>query len=413
VATPIALEEGRNTIGRGRANDIQVEHPTISEAHCEIELLPEGAVVRDLGSTNGTFIDGEPVQVSVLKPGQKLQLGEVEVLYEQTAAGTASEPEVAVPEPLSIAPPAQTETCHCAQHPENRAVWVCTDCQRWLCRRCVKQVQLAENRRVTICLQCNGLCERMDEAALASGPRSYVGGLLAALGYPLRGTALLLLVGAGLFGAAMGSLAFGGPNPTGAMRVMRGFGLITGVVGYAWVLTGFGVGCYLLLYLREVLLSSVQGHPKPPAWPAMDLDTIKESAVQVLAWYLVAFAPLTLWKIFRPENQVVDPIGLGLFVLGGGYGLMALLAVGIYDSLAALNPLLVIVSIARVPTRYVLLCLLVAGLCLLKMGAEKYLADFPGLSQLTANVLSTYGVIVSLRALGWFYRSSEDQLAWS
>src|ERR1051326_5450625 len=51
----IELNLGVNRFGRVQGNDFQIEHPTISAKHCEIVLGDGQLIVRDCGSTNGTF----------------------------------------------------------------------------------------------------------------------------------------------------------------------------------------------------------------------------------------------------------------------------------------------------------------------------------------------------------------------
>src|SRR3989442_5231449 len=76
------LEPGFNTLGRNPTNDYRVHDATVSSFHCEIVLSDESVLVRDLGSTNGTFIDNQPVHESQLKPGQILRLGSAELRLE-------------------------------------------------------------------------------------------------------------------------------------------------------------------------------------------------------------------------------------------------------------------------------------------------------------------------------------------
>src|SRR3569832_811295 len=79
----VALDAGRNSIGRAANNHVTVEAPTVSDLHCEVEITPTSAIVRDLGSTNGTFVNGEPVQEGVIQSGQTLRVGDVELLFER------------------------------------------------------------------------------------------------------------------------------------------------------------------------------------------------------------------------------------------------------------------------------------------------------------------------------------------
>ncbi len=56
--TPVVLWE--NSIGRGKANDITVNDPTVSRNHCVLLRRSEGWFVTDVGSTAGTYVNGEP-----------------------------------------------------------------------------------------------------------------------------------------------------------------------------------------------------------------------------------------------------------------------------------------------------------------------------------------------------------------
>lgn len=75
----IKLVEGENTVGRGLESTIMIDHDQISRKHAVFTLKDKKVYVRDLGSTNGTFLDGERVEGDVLCPaGSKIGLGKVE-----------------------------------------------------------------------------------------------------------------------------------------------------------------------------------------------------------------------------------------------------------------------------------------------------------------------------------------------
>jgi pSer/pThr/pTyr-binding forkhead associated (FHA) protein len=101
VNKPFAFEllPGLNRVGRNPTNDFRVADASISSFHCEITLDSDKKVhVRDLASTNGTFIDGIPLLDGELKPGQTLRLGSVEFRLESVMVAepqTESEPVMA------------------------------------------------------------------------------------------------------------------------------------------------------------------------------------------------------------------------------------------------------------------------------------------------------------------------------
>ena len=62
-------------LGRDPDADVRLRDAKISRRHCEINRLDGELVVRDLGSTNGTFVNGIRIDRAVLSPGDRLALG--------------------------------------------------------------------------------------------------------------------------------------------------------------------------------------------------------------------------------------------------------------------------------------------------------------------------------------------------
>src|ERR1039457_5619920 len=80
------LKQDKTTIGRLEDNTLQIAEPSVSSHHCEVLLRGSEVVVRDLNSTNGTYINGEKITERVIKPGQILRLGQVELRLETDAS---------------------------------------------------------------------------------------------------------------------------------------------------------------------------------------------------------------------------------------------------------------------------------------------------------------------------------------
>jgi DNA-binding NtrC family response regulator len=66
-------------IGKNEANDLVLSDTTVSRDHCEIMRDPKGYLLRDLGSTNGTLLDGAEVREGYLRPGVVIAVGRVEL----------------------------------------------------------------------------------------------------------------------------------------------------------------------------------------------------------------------------------------------------------------------------------------------------------------------------------------------
>lgn len=87
------LKVDKTTVGRVDDNSFPIPEGSISSHHCEILLRGTDVVVKDLNSTNGTFINGQQITgEGVLKPGQILRLGQIEMRLEspETAASATS-----------------------------------------------------------------------------------------------------------------------------------------------------------------------------------------------------------------------------------------------------------------------------------------------------------------------------------
>ena len=80
------------TIGRHDGNVFQIPEISVSGRHCEVRLRDGELVVRDLQSTNGTFANGKKIVEGVVKPGQMLRVGEVEMRFENSASAPAAKP---------------------------------------------------------------------------------------------------------------------------------------------------------------------------------------------------------------------------------------------------------------------------------------------------------------------------------
>src|ERR1700759_4903090 len=95
------LNVDKTTIGRVEDNTFQIADPSVSSHHCEVQLRGNDVVLRDLNSTNGTFINGEKVTETTLKLGQTFRLGQIELqlLEEGMAPAAPSGPTGSAPGP--------------------------------------------------------------------------------------------------------------------------------------------------------------------------------------------------------------------------------------------------------------------------------------------------------------------------
>jgi predicted component of type VI protein secretion system len=71
------------SIGRGLDNDLVIDDPRVSRHHSQITFRHSHYLLRDLRSTNGTFVNGQPVEAVVLASGDIVSIGGFEMLFEQ------------------------------------------------------------------------------------------------------------------------------------------------------------------------------------------------------------------------------------------------------------------------------------------------------------------------------------------
>jgi pSer/pThr/pTyr-binding forkhead associated (FHA) protein len=75
------LPNGVKTIGRAAGADFIVDAALVSRVHCRVTVSADGDLeVKDLDSTNGTFVNGSRVSIARLIPGDRIQVGRVELI---------------------------------------------------------------------------------------------------------------------------------------------------------------------------------------------------------------------------------------------------------------------------------------------------------------------------------------------
>jgi hypothetical protein len=79
----LSLAPAGAVLGRSRGCDIVLEDPGVSRRHAEIRPSPDGWTIRDLGSTNGVFLNRSALEgPAQLRSGDRIELGETELVFE-------------------------------------------------------------------------------------------------------------------------------------------------------------------------------------------------------------------------------------------------------------------------------------------------------------------------------------------
>lgn len=89
----VAIAGIRVLVGAAPSNDVVLDDPAVSRLHAVLERLGPAWTIRDVGSRNGTFVNGERLGGERrLRPGDELQVGRVRLLLRgPTGAGSATE----------------------------------------------------------------------------------------------------------------------------------------------------------------------------------------------------------------------------------------------------------------------------------------------------------------------------------
>lgn len=159
----IDLKIGSNIIGRSPDTDFSLTHPTISTMHCEMVLSDSGVILRDLESTNGTFINNEPVREAVLAPGQMVRLGDVELSVESVDV------KIAIPILVNTELPAPPVVSIegglvCPRHSRSAATYQCTSCQEVMCVSCVHRLRRKGGKNtLLLCPICSNAVKLIGE----------------------------------------------------------------------------------------------------------------------------------------------------------------------------------------------------------------------------------------------------------
>jgi pSer/pThr/pTyr-binding forkhead associated (FHA) protein len=90
VLKEIPLTKERTTIGRKPHNDIQIDNLAVSGEHAVIVTILNDSFLEDLGSTNGTVVNGNPIKKHFLQNNDIIELGKYKLKFIGEAAATAS-----------------------------------------------------------------------------------------------------------------------------------------------------------------------------------------------------------------------------------------------------------------------------------------------------------------------------------
>lgn len=441
----ILLKPGTNTLGRSLGCDAQIDHGSVSGTHCQVVVTGDNAAFKDLGSTNGTFLNRAAAAEGALVPGQRLQLGSIEMEYiadpprtattpppgplrvslanhaAATAAPTAPAPESPRTSSLHItahesAPPPPSAPASyvpdeysespeapamCKYHPKSVARYLCTACQLHYCELCVT-TRPGGARTGKFCRKCSGECVAINVQLIAPKDQfaNFFASIPGAFAYPLKVKSLSFLIFGTLF-----------------------FAIVDFLGAYSWYLRAVYIG-YTFAYLQRLIHTAAQGSDEAPGWPEISAwwDDIMIPFFQTIGLLLLSFGAaigMMIWVgMDIRDTGSTEPwklAVLGIATLGGAvYYPMALLAMAMFDSIASANPLVVLPAIFRVPLEYLVVVVLAGILFAVKFlgGFLSQLVPVPALPDLFMAGVGLYFLTVQGRLLGLMYYAKRDKIGW-
>ena len=443
------LKPGSNYVGRAFSNDFKIEDPSVSGSHAQIVVDGDVITLKDLGSTNGTFINRSQVMEGFLQPGQIISLGGVELLLEGDGVTTAIAPPPPppgaaappvpppnglryagqsavrastppIPPSITSAPPippsltsvstttaggtefveAPTGKTSCKFHPKAPARWLCSKCGQIYCDLCVNSRQMAGGTKAYICRPCGGECTpvayRPKVNALVAG--NFFTLLPTAFAYPFKKERKYVLIGAIVAYIIMITIRTYIP-------IWYGRGILTVLF--------FG---YWYSYLQSIITTTGYGDDSEPSLPEASYSDLVGPVFQMFATTALCFLPavaMLIWQFFNPDAET----GMWLQVvvpLSCLYYPMALLAMAISDSVSGVNPIIVIPAIIKTPLHYLVACLLLGVVVgFYAVGRFGLVLVLPKLAAMAiSSCVWLYFMMVMSRVLGLLYYYNRERLGW-
>ena len=469
AAWEIQLKPGANYIGRGFANDFKIPDPSVSGSHCQITVTNGLIVLKDLGSTNGTFVNRAPVKEVPLQPGQVIHLGAVEMAFYSdgpapVVPAKAAPTVVAVPavaavpaaavtpgdapviikpaaRPLTLSPaiartpapavavaappptvpfespplppPLPTPNIpgskNCKFHPKTPGRYYCSQCHHFFCELCVTAREVGGGQK-KMCRHCGIECAPVQvQLARPAAPKSFFNLLPGGFAYPFKGNGLLLLI-----------------VSTIVLSLLNMFrGIAMGGL-FSWGLALIALG-YLFSFMQNIIHATANQEEEMPDLPGF--DDVLGGAFRMIVTVLFCFAaPVALGvaKVFEWADIPTSAI-IGTVVLGCLYFPMAFLAVAMKDSVLAANPLVVFPAIFKAPLGYLVTALILeAGYGMQKIGdflmllvqQQSYRTRSMAILFLTFAIRAfwsfagVYLLTVSMRILGLLYVTNKHKFGW-
>ena len=217
--------------------------------------------------------------------------------------------------------------------------------------------------------------------------------------YPFKGSGIFMLIS--------------------ATAIFVVLGLLSWIICAIAILQLF-LSMYVWAYYISVIKSSAGGEEEPPDWPDLSnfWDDILRPLLLVAAALIVSAVPLIIcgfiavgWGFLGSIELMAAWVWIGVAV-GLLYLPMSLLAIAMYDSVVALNPVTIIGSIVKIPLQYLMACVLFFLVFYVNGQIQAYMDQIPIAGAIGRIFLSLYMMMVASRILGLIYSANAKKLGW-
>lgn len=382
----IPLPSGSTFLGRASApGQVQIDHPSVGERHAEVVVDDIGCLFRDLRSGSISQVDGQPIEEGYVQPGQSIQLGDVLMRL----AVTASQPRIASHPATGSIPEGKL---FCRNHRQAPALNFCPACQKGFCSLCV-----SSRAGKTFCRTCGGECQPVDPtiALTADEEPSFYAQIPGCFAYPFKGNGIWMMI----IGSILGALVSFAANFSIVAYVL--------LVGYA------------VLYAQGIIQASCQGDGSGPQWPSTDggfMGSLVPAMLSYTVVTLICFLPAIICAFWGAKQDPTWAIASAVFIaLGFAYLPMALLSTAMLDSISAVNPVLVVPAILKIPGAYLTTLLVLGVLTGIKAAIQLALESIipiPIVPDAVASIFAFYFLTVDARLLGVLYHANRERIGW-
>ena len=278
----------------------------------------------------------------------------------------------------------------CHVHAAQPAVRQCTNCGQAFCEACMRE-RTEARAHAESCPSCRGFCRSL-EASGPQRPRSMAEMVSDAIAYPLRGSGFGLILLGAVFFVLIDMLS----------RSWR-YGLFFSI---------FGAG-YLSAYMLETVNGGANGKKEPQDWPefANVWDSVALPFLQMATVWLVCLAPAALPFLVSGITQGSVFAASAIAIVTSLYVPMAILALALNNSVAAIGPSVVVPAILAVPWQYLAVWGVLAAAGALSALFQAFVASAIPILGLAVNTLvSLYLLSVEMRLVGLLYLVNSKRL---